>query len=88
MEFLTILLSALLGIVSPAGFVLDRVAETAIRNQLDSAEELSVRIDNTPSYRALQGRVDRVRIAGRVGFRWQGCESQYSRWKPMPLRSI
>jgi hypothetical protein len=65
MEFLTILLSALLGIVSPAGFVLDRVAETAIRNQLDSAEELSVRIDNTPSYRALQGRVDRVRIAGR-----------------------
>jgi hypothetical protein len=65
MEFLTILLSALLGIISPAGFVLDRVAETAIGNQLDSAEELSVRIDNTPSYRALQGRVDRVRIAGR-----------------------
>ncbi|WAL62744.1 LmeA family phospholipid-binding protein [Thermocoleostomius sinensis] len=65
MEFLTILLSALLGIISPAGFVLDRVAETAIRNQLDSAEELSVRIDNTPSYQALRGRVDRVRIAGR-----------------------
>jgi hypothetical protein len=65
MEFLTILLSALLGLVSPAGFVLARVAETAIREQLDSAEALSVRIDNTPSYRALQGRVDRVRIAGR-----------------------
>jgi hypothetical protein len=65
MEFLTIFLSALLGIVSPVGFVVDRVAENAIREQLVEAEELSVRIDNTPTYRFIQGRADRVRIAGR-----------------------
>ncbi|HEY9620832.1 MAG TPA: DUF2993 domain-containing protein [Crinalium sp.] len=65
MEFLTILLSGLLSILSPANFVLDRVAENAIRDQFDSAEEVHVRIDNAPSYQVLQGRVERVRIAGR-----------------------
>lgn len=65
MELVTILLSALLGILSPVGFVADEVAETTLRNQLDEAETLTVRIDNTPSYQWLQGRVDRVRIAGR-----------------------
>jgi hypothetical protein len=65
MEFFTLLLSTLLGVVSPVGTVADRVAETAIRNQLDRAEQLAVRIDNIPSYRLAQGRVDRVRIAGR-----------------------
>lgn len=65
MAWVTILLSALLGILAPVGFVTDEVAETAIRKQLEGAEELLVRIDNTPSYQILQGRVDRVRIAGR-----------------------
>lgn len=65
MELVTILLSTLLSILTPVGFVADEVAETTIRNQLEGAEELLVRIDNTPSYQILQGRVDRVRIAGR-----------------------
>jgi hypothetical protein len=65
MEFLTILLSSLMGILAPAGLVIDTVAEQVIRDQLDSVEELAVRVDNTPSYQLLQGRVDRVRIAGR-----------------------
>lgn len=68
MEFVTILLSALMGILSPAGVVLDSVAEDAIRDRLDSAETLQVRIDNAPSYQLLQGRVERVRIAGRGVF--------------------
>lgn len=65
MEFFTILLSGLLGIFSPVGFVVDRVAEQAIRNQLDSVETLAVRVDNTPNYQLAKGKVDRVRIAGR-----------------------
>ncbi|RKH75069.1 DUF2993 domain-containing protein, partial [Corallococcus praedator] len=65
MEFLTILLSALIGLVSPVGLVADRLAEDQIRNQFDSVEDLQVRIDSVPSYRLAQGRVDRVRIAGR-----------------------
>jgi hypothetical protein len=65
MEFLTIFLSALLGIVSPVGFVVDRVAENTIRDRLADVEDLTVRVDNTPNYRFIQGRADRVRIAGR-----------------------
>jgi hypothetical protein len=64
MELLTILLSALLGILAPVGVVVDNVAADAIRDQLNSAENLAVRVDNAPSYQLLQGRVDRIRIAG------------------------
>jgi LmeA-like phospholipid-binding len=65
MEFLTILLSGLLGLVSPVGIVVDRTAENAIRSQFGSFGELRVRVDNAPSYQLLQGKVERLRIAGR-----------------------
>ncbi|MBE9129982.1 MULTISPECIES: DUF2993 domain-containing protein [unclassified Coleofasciculus] len=65
MELLTILLSGLLAIVSPVGLVTDSVAENAIRSRLEKAEQLQVRIDNTPNYQILQGKVERVRVAGR-----------------------
>jgi LmeA-like phospholipid-binding len=64
MELITILLSGLLGLLAPIGFVSDRLATSAIRERLD-AETLAVRIDNAPSYQLLQGKVQRVRIAGR-----------------------
>ncbi|MBD3880716.1 DUF2993 domain-containing protein [Phormidium tenue FACHB-886] len=65
MQFFAILLSSILGILSPAGSVVDEVAEDAIADRLDSAEQITVRIDNAPSYRFLQGRAERIRIAGR-----------------------
>lgn len=65
MEFFTILLSSLLGLVAPVGLVVDRTAENAILSQLQSADQLQVRVDNAPSYQLLQGKVERVRIAGR-----------------------
>ncbi|MBD1909505.1 MULTISPECIES: DUF2993 domain-containing protein [unclassified Leptolyngbya] len=64
MEFLTLLLITLMGLVSPVGFVADRLAADALRQRLESAEDLDVRIDNAPSYRLAQGRVQRVRVAG------------------------
>jgi LmeA-like phospholipid-binding len=64
MELITILLSSLLGLLAPIGFVSERIATNAIRDRLD-AETLAVRIDNAPSYQLLQGKVQRVRIAGR-----------------------
>ena len=64
MEFLTILLSGILGLVAPVGLVVDRTALNAIRSQL-KAEVLVVRVDNVPSYQLIQGKVERVRIAGR-----------------------
>ncbi|MEO1619460.1 MAG: DUF2993 domain-containing protein [Cyanobacteria bacterium J06632_3] len=65
MEIITALLSGLLLLISPVGIVVDQVAEDAIRSRLAGAESLDVRIDNGPSYQLLQGKVDRVRIAGR-----------------------
>ncbi|MGJ3247028.1 MAG: LmeA family phospholipid-binding protein [Elainellaceae cyanobacterium] len=68
MEIITILLSSLIGILSPGGVVTDTLTEAAIRDRLDSAEALTVRIDNAPSYHLLQGNVDRVRIAAQGVF--------------------
>ncbi len=65
MELITVLLSGLLLLISPVGIVLDQVAENAIRSRLVDADSLTVRVDNSPSYQVLQGRVERVRIAGR-----------------------
>jgi len=72
MEFFTVLLSGLLGILSPAGLIIDSVAEDAIRDQLEDVEQLEVRVDNAPSHQILQGNVQRVRIAGRGLFPREG----------------
>lgn len=65
MEFFTILLSSLLAAVSPVGLVIDTVVENAFRSRLNKVEQLQVRVDNAPSYQIVQGKVERVRIAGR-----------------------
>lgn len=65
MEIITIIFSGLLTLVSPVGTVFDRTAEQSVLDQLYSAEELEVRVDNTPSYQLLQGKIDRLRFAGR-----------------------
>ncbi|NER39157.1 MAG: DUF2993 domain-containing protein [Oscillatoria sp. SIO1A7] len=65
MELVAIILSGLLTLISPLGVVLDSVAEKSIRSQLYSAEQLEVRVDNVPSYQYLQGKIERVRFAGR-----------------------
>lgn len=65
MEIITIMLSALMGLLSPVGLVADTVAEDAIREQLHDAEAIAIRVDATPSHQLLAGQIDRVRIAGR-----------------------
>ena len=65
MELLTIILSALLAIVSPTGLITDRIIENALRSHLYNVETLEVRIDNAPSYQILKGKVQRLLIAGR-----------------------
>lgn len=65
MEFLTFFLSSLLTVLSPIGLVIDTVVANTIRSQVNDVEELAVRIDNTPSYQPIQGKVDRIRIASR-----------------------
>ncbi len=65
MEVLTLLLSGLIALVSPVGVIVDRTAEGAIRSQFQSVEQLQVRVDNAPSYQIVQGRADRLQVAGR-----------------------
>jgi hypothetical protein len=65
MEFLAALLTSLLGLAGAPGVVIDNTAADLLRSQLVSAEKLEVRVDNTPNFQILQGKVDRIRLAGR-----------------------
>ncbi|MBD2327164.1 DUF2993 domain-containing protein [Alkalinema sp. FACHB-956] len=72
MEPFTIVLSILLGLVSPVGVVGDRLAAQQIRKQFKQVEQLEVRIDNAPNHQILQGKVNKVRLAGRGLFPIEG----------------
>ncbi|MDJ0660811.1 MAG: DUF2993 domain-containing protein [Crocosphaera sp.] len=65
MEVFTIFLSSLITIISPLGVVVDTVLAEQLRSQVSSVEELAVRVDNTPSYQPIAGKIDRIRIASR-----------------------
>lgn len=65
MEFLTIFLSGLLTLLSPAGIVIDKTGENIMRSQFKKVEFLQLRVDNPPSYQILQGKVEKVLFAGR-----------------------
>lgn len=65
MEWLTIVLAGLLTAISPVGLILDKVIADTLRNQVQSAETIAVRVDNVPSYSVLQGKLDRLRVASR-----------------------
>ncbi len=86
MEFIAILLSSLISLVSPTGLVIDKVAENTLRKQFASVERLQVRIDNTPSYQILGGRVDRIRIAGRGLFPTK--KSGLKHWSLKRIQSV
>ncbi len=65
MELITILLSGITALFSLTGVVVDKNVETAFRAQIDRAEQLQVRTDNAPSYQIINGKIDKIRIAGR-----------------------
>lgn len=65
MELVVGILTGLLGIVGVPGIVLDGLAADLVRRQVDRVEVLEVRVDNSPSYQLVWGRVDRLRLASR-----------------------
>ena len=85
MEFITVLLSSLLLLISPVGFVVDQVAEDAIRSRLLGAESLEVRVDNGSPMQLLQGRVNRVRIAGRGILPTEGLRIEVAELETDPI---
>jgi LmeA-like phospholipid-binding len=65
MEIFTYFLSSVLALLATAGIFVDQIARNVIRSQFDKVEQLQVRVDNVPTYQLIQGKVERVRIAGR-----------------------
>ena len=65
MEWFLIALTSLLTAITPVGLVVDNVIANNIRDRVKSVEELSVRVDNAPSYQLIQGKINRVHIASR-----------------------
>ncbi|MFN7714343.1 MAG: DUF2993 domain-containing protein [Pseudanabaenaceae cyanobacterium] len=65
MDLVASVLTVLLGVGGTAGIVIDKTVTDLVRGNLAKAEQLEVRVDNVPNYQVLQGKVDRVRLAGR-----------------------
>jgi LmeA-like phospholipid-binding len=65
MELITILLSGIASLFSLTGVVVDKNVETAFLSQIDRAEQLQVRADNAPVHQILDGKINKLRIAGR-----------------------
>lgn len=68
MEIFILILSSLISLLSPANFAADKIAESTIRSQFKQVEVLKVRLDNAPIYNVANGKVDKIRIAGRGFF--------------------
>jgi hypothetical protein len=68
MEIFILILSSLISVLSPIDFAADKVAESQIRSQFQKVEVLRVRIDNAPLANWGNGKVDKIRIAGRGFF--------------------
>jgi hypothetical protein len=65
MELVTVILSGLLTLISPVGVVAENEIADRLRSQVQSIDELKIRIDNIPSYRIVGGKVDRIRLSSR-----------------------
>lgn len=65
MDIVALLLVGLLGVLSPANWLVETIARRNLRERLESAESLDLRIDNRPVHQALAGKVDQVRLAAR-----------------------
>jgi LmeA-like phospholipid-binding len=65
MELIAILLSGITALFSFGGVVVDKNVEMAFRSQLDHVEQLQVRADNAPNYQIINGKIDKIRVAGR-----------------------
>jgi LmeA-like phospholipid-binding len=68
MEILSIVLASLITLLSPIGWVSEKIVAQQIRARIDHAESIAVRIDNVPTYQIVNGKVNQIRIAGRGVF--------------------
>ena len=65
MELITVILSGITALFSLTGVVVDKNVEAAFLSQIDRAEQLQVRADNAPVHQIINGKINKLRIAGR-----------------------
>ncbi len=65
MELVTIILSGLMSFLSAGGVIVDKNVDMALRGQLERVEQLQVRTDNAPFHQIINGKINKLRIAGR-----------------------
>jgi hypothetical protein len=85
MQIFILILSSLISVLSPVNFAIDKVAESTIRSQFKKVEILKVRVDNTPAYNAIGGKVDKIRIAGRGLFPLEGIRIDTLEFETDPI---
>ncbi|MBM0743865.1 DUF2993 domain-containing protein [Phormidium sp. CLA17] len=85
MQIFILILSSLISVLSPVNFGIDKVAESTIRAQFKSVEQLKVRVDNTPVHNAISGKVDKIRIAGRGLFPLEGVRIDTLEFETDPI---
>jgi len=65
MEWIAGLIALVAALGGGVGYIVDQAAQNFLRDQLDQAEILEVRVESQPNYRLLEGKIDRILIAGR-----------------------
>jgi hypothetical protein len=65
MELLTIVLSGLLSVFATSGSIVDYLVEQNFRDLVVKIERQAIRVDNSPSYQIISGKVQKVRVATR-----------------------
>lgn len=85
MQIFILILSSLISVLSPINFGIDKVAESTIRSQFKSVEQLKVRVDNTPAHNAIGGKIDKIRIAGRGLFPLEGIRIDTLEFETDPI---
>lgn len=64
MELIAIILSSITALFSLTGAVVDKNVEAAVLSQIDHAEQLYARVDNAPVHQIINGKINKLRIAG------------------------
>ncbi|NJN76794.1 MAG: DUF2993 domain-containing protein [Synechococcaceae cyanobacterium RL_1_2] len=65
MSIFTTILVSTIALANPTGLITDTIIEQQIRDRIVGAEELVVRVDNTPVHNVFTGKIDRFRLAAR-----------------------
>jgi hypothetical protein len=65
MGIIAVLLSGLLSVGLPMNFIIEQITTSRIQDRLENAEQLEIRVDNSPVHQALNGKLQKVRLASR-----------------------